>query len=190
MASGATGERDAPRCRCCTSVVGTIPVRVSAGGCSKNGVRARSADPWRGNSGVTMVRRVWHRQRAAGVRPELIAFLDAWDSYGEAPFPVVVCPDGGLRTDEAKQHALFVAGKTKAETLANTPHGRGAAVDVAPYRLVKGRYAPDFSVKDDFRIIGEFAEALGLVWGGRFHGFFDGPHIQIRDWRSLPMVTT
>lgn len=134
-----------------------------------------------------MKRRVWHRQRATGVHPALLGFLDAWDSWATAPFPIVVCPEGGLRTDDGKQRMLYANGKSKAKTLADTPHGRGAAVDVAPYRRnADGLFAPDYSNRTDFFVIGEFAEGLGLVWGGRFKSFFDGPHVEMPNWRSLP----
>jgi hypothetical protein len=137
------------------------------------------------------VSRIYHRHRAFGLHPSLLAFLDAWENWEAAPFPLVVLPDGGLRLDETKQHALYVAGKTKAESLAQTPHGRGAAVDVAPSRVTDAgiRYA-DFSRRGDFEAIGRFAKDLGLEWGGDFAGFFDGPHIQVPHWRDLPMPTT
>jgi hypothetical protein len=134
-----------------------------------------------------MRRGVHHRERAEGVHPALQGFLDAWIAWAAAPFPLVVCPEGGVRTNEAKQSRLYAAGKSKARTLADTPHGRGAALDVAPYRRnAVGLFAPDYRHREDFAVIGEFAEGLGLAWGGRFPGFFDGPHVQLPEWRSYP----
>jgi hypothetical protein len=127
---------------------------------------------------------VAHRSRADGVHPDLLAFLDAWETSG--PFRLVVCPDGGIRADEAKQAAIYAAGNSKAATLAATPHGRGGALDVAPYyRGVDLLYAPQYdATRDAFAAIGAFAKARGLAWGGDWG--WDFGHIEVRQWASLP----
>lgn len=56
-----------------------------------------------------------------------------------------------------------------------SPHNFGIALDFA--RIEGGKYLRRF---EDYRILGEEAEARGLVWGGRFvHAPLDGPHIQL-----------
>lgn len=72
--------------------------------------------------------------------------------------------DGGVRTDEAKQLGFFNAGTSKARTLAEPPHGRADAIDVAPYSETKR--GPDWSSNAPFHVIGAFAKRLGLQWGG------------------------
>jgi hypothetical protein len=128
---------------------------------------------------------VYHRERSAGVDDRLLQLLAWWDDNG--PWPVVIPEHGGLRTSEQEQQDLFARGVTKASTLAQTPHGRGGALDLAPYRKGPGGlYAPDYSQPDDFTAIGEAAEALGLSWGGRWSDP-DLPHVEVPDWRSLPL---
>lgn len=129
---------------------------------------------------------VYHRERAAGVDQRLVELLEWWDAHG--PWPVVIPEHGGLRTSEAEQAELYARGVTHARTLAATPHGHAGALDLAPYRRqAGGLYAPDFSRPADFSAIGLAAEALGLVWGGRWTDP-DLPHVEVPDWRSLPMA--
>lgn len=136
--------------------------------------------------------RVLHRQRAAGVDPRLVAFLDWWDKNGE--FVIVVDPDGGVRTDAAKQASFAASGVSSAATLDATPHGRAGALDLHPVlRLTKdGRGALELGMKrvDLYERIGVAAEKFGLKWGGRWRTktFPDGdqPHIEVPDWRTLP----
>lgn len=128
-----------------------------------------------------MKTRVLHQGRAAGVHPRLLSFLGWWQFHGL--FPLVVLPDGGIRTDEAKQLSYFMAKprKSAARTLRDTPHGRGAALDLAPF--IAG--AIPWHDWDRFRVVGLAAEVYGLVWGGRWPER-DGPHVEIPGWRSLP----
>lgn len=129
-------------------------------------------------------RPVVHRERAAGVDQRLQDFLDEWERTG--PFQICVCPDGGVRTDEAKQEALAAAGKSNAATLADTPHGRAGAVDLAPYY----RWSPQYDDWSPFEEIGARAKAFGLRWGGDFINLRDGPHVEVPDWRGLPFDTS
>lgn len=126
--------------------------------------------------------RVFHLERAMGVDARLRAFLGRWQTEGH--FPILVAPEGGRRTDPTKQLRLFAEGVTKARTLEETPHGRGGALDLVPCDPT-GK-TPFWSDTAAFSVIGEFAEAMGLEWGGRWTGLVDMPHIQVPDWRSLP----
>lgn len=141
---------------------------------------------------VMMSGRVRNRSRAAGVAPPLETFLDWWEANG--PFPILVASDGGLRTDAAKQAALYEAGNTKAATLAQTPHGRGGAIDLHPVGFDPSK-AITPEVFAQFRAIGEAAEARGLTWGGRWSRAFppskanpfggDLPHVELPNWAAL-----
>ncbi len=127
--------------------------------------------------------RLFNRQRAAGVHPKLQEFLTWWEEHG--PFPISVVAEGGVRTDEAKQRDFFNRGVSKAATLKETPHGRAAALDLAPYDTQKK--APVFTGVDaEFAAIGSAAKAHGLVWGGDWTGLKDLPHVELPNWRSLP----
>lgn len=143
--------------------------------------------------------RVLNRSAAYGVHPELKKFLDVWEERG--PFDVEIgqiagYPGGGLRTaaDAAGQAAACAVNLSNACDLASTPHGRGGALDLWP---VGFGFNPGMSweqwtpeIKQAFQDIGEFAEAYGLTWGGRWrsdkmpHG--DQPHVELKYWRSLP----
>lgn len=135
---------------------------------------------------------VYHFQRASGVNASLVEFLRTWDEIG--PFPLVVVPNGGLRTDEAVQQAAFKRGSSKAKSLIDTPHGRGGALDCAPYeaRLVGGKrlWMPVYDretnpgVARKFEIYGAIAKKAGFVWGGDWG--WDYPHIEVKNWRALP----
>lgn len=131
---------------------------------------------------------VVHRERADGVDARLQAFLDEWEASG--PFRICVSPEGGLRTDELAQARLFARGASRAATLAQTPHGRGGAMDLAPYFGFAPQYADDTGASPGalagaFSAIGASAKALGLHWGGDFPSY-DGGHVELADWKSLP----
>lgn len=136
-------------------------------------------------------RLVFKRERAAGVDRRLQAFLDWWEKNGA--FPIVVDPKGGVRRDEAEQAMLFATGKTNARTLAETPHGRGGALDLYPVLRSAGPYVLQIETSASspkFTAIGVAAENFGLKWGGRWRTakFPDGdkPHIEVPDWKTLP----
>lgn len=137
---------------------------------------------------------VLNRERAAGARPELLELLDAWEREGT--HAVMVAPDGGLRFGSeaaAKQAAFFKSGASKAATLADTPHGRGCALDVWPTGFNPSKSMdsqPDMRAR--FRVFGEWAERKGFVWGGRWASFGpdgDAPHVEVPNWRRFPMPT-
>ena len=140
-----------------------------------------------------MSRLLYHPERLAGVCPAVCAFALWWAEHG--PFPATIDPTGGVRT-EAQQAELYAAGRSKAKTLAETPHGRGGALDLYPARVTAGRVAGIYLPTDGaaslerFARYGELAEAHNLIWGGRWlkafppHG--DCPHVELPSWRDLP----
>lgn len=138
--------------------------------------------------------RVRNRERAKGVRGELQTLLDDWEREGTHDVMIPSWPWGGLRTSEADQAKLAGDGFSAANTLEKTPHGRGGGLDVWPVEFekhVNGTWAavPEH-VKQQFRDFGAFAEARGFVWGGRWSSATypngDQPHVELRNWRSLP----
>lgn len=144
-------------------------------------------------AGVSMGR-VRNRGNAAGVHPSLQALLDEWERYGSHDVMIPSSPWGGLRTSEAQQAGYAQGGMSDATTLASTPHGRGAAIDVWPVEFplyVSGTWAavPD-AVKAKFAAFGDFAEARGFTWGGRWRSASmpngDQPHVEIKNWRAMP----
>ncbi len=128
--------------------------------------------------------RVYHRERAEGVHPRLEAFLLWWEAHG--PFPLGVGDHGGIRADEAVQARLFAEGRSRAKTLAETPHGRGCALDCYPVDAGDGRpprYCLD-ELDPRWERYGRLAELLGLEWGGRWKRV-DRPHVEAKGWRVL-----
>lgn len=142
-----------------------------------------------GNIDLNGPPRVRSRARAAGVNARLLAFLDWWEAFG--PFPISVGWKGGLRTDEAEQAALFGRGVTKARTLGETPHGRGGALDLYPVidGVTRGLDGDKnmTEARAYFAQLGALAKQQGFVWGGDFKSITDLPHIELPDWKYLPM---
>lgn len=156
--------------------------------------------------GIPLMTKVYHRERARGVNPKLIAFLDWWEVHG--PFPVMVGVDGGVR-DMRDQKRLWAKGRTvssgidvtperplgrtvtNAETNVQSAHGHAAGLDLWPVNNL-GR--PQFNLKDPvilarYAEIGRLAKAQGLEWGGDWpEPKTDRPHVQIRGWAALPVI--
>lgn len=140
--------------------------------------------------------RVYNRERAEGVRSELQDLLLAWEQYGT--HDVQIATNGGLRTSQAVQAQLAAEGGSNATSLRQTPHGRGAALDVWPVgfeRYVNGTWqAVPEELRAQFEAFGAFAEGRGFVWGGRWRSAKfpngDQPHVEIRGWQSLPYPPT
>ncbi len=143
--------------------------------------------------------RVFHYNRAAGCDERLLDFLGWWQVHG--PHVITIPETGGPRYSQLEQRRLFVAHKSMAKTLEDTPHGRCGALDAYPAildptgRFVAGIHldasAPE--AKALFLAWGEAAESCGLKWGGRFLPIdpitglgWDCPHIEVPDWQSLP----
>lgn len=121
---------------------------------------------------------VKYKQRAAGIRDELLTFIELVDQH--FPYQVNIAQDGGFRTDELRQAALYAAGKTRAKTLKETPHGRGCAVDLIV--IIDGKIAP--GTHRAWEELGKMGEDIGLEWGGRWKTLVDKPHFQIRGWKN------
>lgn len=146
--------------------------------------------------------RVLELDRAHGVHPSLLELLASWEREGS--HDVVVAPNGGLRTDARLQAALASGGASAASTLRSTPHGRAAALDVWPVSFLahvpraQGGTASRWTswealpadVREAFAAFGRFAEVRGFVWGGRWRGktfpHGDQPHVELREWRTMP----
>lgn len=135
---------------------------------------------------------VGSRWAAAGVHPALQALLDAWEREGwfdvEVGTPFGGFPGGGLRTasDAGGQLAACQQGLSGACTLAETPHGRGAALDIWPAGFVPTRdYASQPGTLELMRQFGQWAKTQGFDWGGDWANP-DMPHVEMRGWRSLP----
>lgn len=155
--------------------------------------------------GLLMGKKVLHRERAVGVDARLVAFMDWWEKNG--PFPIMVGVDGGVRSN-ADQLRLYAQGRTtpgphagepgypplgmtvtKASTVGNSAHGHRGAVDFWP--VIGGKIYLDVKnplQKSKYDQLGALIESFGLVWGGRFQDFYDGPHAEIPDWRGRPLV--
>lgn len=137
-----------------------------------------------------MTVRVLNLEKARGCHASLIHLLTEWEARGTHDVLIADAlgfPAGGLRTDVLEQHKAFMDGLTKARTLGETPHGRGAALDVWPVGFNPHRdFKSQPTMETLFRAFGEFAEGLGFRWGGRFASFKDLPHVEVADWLSLP----
>lgn len=134
-------------------------------------------------------------------------FATWWEENGE--FDLQVPTTGGDRYDTGpgSQPELYAMGRTapgkivtEASTAADSAHGHSGAGDLHPVRALDSRGGvlliylgteADPNVRDEalrrFGVMGRAAEALGFEWGGRFPKF-DGPHIQVKGWRSLPVA--
>lgn len=137
--------------------------------------------------------RVRHRDRADGVHPDLQWLLDQWEVEGSHTIVIAGGDDwpysGGVRVDETSQAAAAGAGLSKASTLQDTPHGRGAALDIWPegFNPHRGFDDPDQleGAQQLMHVFGEWAESKGFTWGGRWQRP-DEPHVEITNWRDLP----
>lgn len=153
---------------------------------------------------------VFHLERLTDCQTPIIVFANWWN--GNGPFPITVVPNGGLRDDEETQADLYAKGRTlpgphagepgfpamgltvtAARSLHETPHGRGAAMDIMP-AVVNHDGSAVVAVLSDVRDAhilalytdyGLIAEKRGLVWGGRWKRK-DYAHVEMTGWRALP----
>lgn len=132
---------------------------------------------------------VHNKDRANGAHAELRKLLEDWEREGT--HEVTVAVDGGLRWGldaEQKQKGFFDAGLSKAATLKQTPHGRGAALDVHPVGFnPNAGFDTQPGMREKFVSFGTWAESKGFTWGGRFGSFGkdgDLPHIEIKNWAT------
>lgn len=139
------------------------------------------------------VGKVFHRERADALAPALALALDAYAQSG--PWPIVVVDGLRAGTDAAaRQASYFASGASKARTLGETPHGRGGAFDFAVVKQAAGDAVVSTYPADEnpslYASVGAWFEARGLTWGGRWSSFGangDAPHIEVPNWRALPM---
>jgi len=126
---------------------------------------------------------VLYMQRAKGLLPELQAKIVEWD----LPFDIMVAPGGGLRTNPAEQLLYYQQGNSKAKTLAETPHGRGAAVDMWPVT-----FNPSIDLKaqpvafEQFKQMRQWALDKGLKLIGSVDESWDYPHWELPNWTRYP----
>ena len=126
---------------------------------------------------------VLHIERLKGVLPELQSVILSWNG----PFNILIAPEGGLRTDAAKQLAYYNAGNSKAKTLEETPHGRGAAIDVWPEGFDPTKSLDlQPTIRSQFIFIREWALSKGLVLIGTPDVTWDYPHLQLQYWKRYP----
>lgn len=139
-------------------------------------------------------------ERAKDVNVKLLAFLEWWRA--NKSFDLIVAPSGGLRFGyeaEQKQLQFYNQGNSNARTLQETPHGRGAALDLWPAgfnpsipipRSVSGPPVSGGTLQplaeSRFFEMGVAAENFGLKWGGRWKSPYDLPHIEVPNWGALP----
>lgn len=127
------------------------------------------------------------RQRLDSVHIQLRQLIEAWEYEGS--HNIFIPADGGLRIGveaAAKQLEYFQRGTSNARTLDETPHGRGAALDVYPVGY-------DFSkpleeqpaMRARFEAFGAFAKRFGFVWGGDFRNLKDWPHVELPNWKTI-----
>lgn len=137
-------------------------------------------------TGAQKKAKVLNKERLLGVHPSFTGLLRDWEFEGS--FDILVAPDGGYRigpADEAKQAKFYRDGASKAATLKDTPHGRGAAIDVWPYAFKPSvPLNQQLGVKNQFLEFAEFAKARGFIAGADWG--WDFPHIEMKNWLSLP----
>jgi hypothetical protein len=144
---------------------------------------------------------VYHREWAAGVDKRLTDFLDWWEQSG--PFAITVGWKGGNRAP-ATQLELWQQGRdangnvvdaskvvTNAKTPIDSAHGHGGGLDVWPaWDGPEGH--PNRKTPEEisaYNTLVALATAKGLVSGSTFRSPVDWPHLEVPDWRSLPLLT-
>jgi peptidoglycan L-alanyl-D-glutamate endopeptidase CwlK len=125
--------------------------------------------------------------KLAGVHPALInrvrLILDAMATLGH---PMLVTD--GVRT-QAQQQALYAKGRTAPGSKVTNvdgvrvksnhqpkADGFGHAVDCC---FFDERGKPSWAESHPWRLYGEMAKALGLVWGGDWKSIVDKPHVEL-----------
>lgn len=114
------------------------------------------------------------RRKLAGTHPKLSRLVNDFAAVSPVQFIVTE----GLRTLD-RQRELVAAGASK--TL-NSKHLLGRAVDLAP--VVSGEVRFDWPLYWKLGpALEEFAKAkgVGIVWGGRWPHFPDGPHFELAE---------
>lgn len=130
---------------------------------------------------------VRQRENAGSLLAPLRDFLTWWELEG--PHSILIPQWGGMREGieaEAWQRKQYDIGTSRALSLRETPHGRGAALDLWPVEF--DYYTPwdkqPTNVVAKFKLQGVIAKEFGFKWGGDWG--WDYPHIEIPNWRTLP----
>lgn len=95
-----------------------------------------------------------------------LAFINA---MREAGIPAYI--SSSTRT-QAEQDALVARGLSQTR---NSRHLSGQAFDID----ILG-YGRDEIAKSWWLAVGEYAEAMGMTWGGRFKSFYDAGHFEFK----------
>jgi peptidoglycan L-alanyl-D-glutamate endopeptidase CwlK len=95
--------------------------------------------------------------------------------------------------EKAGQDKAYREGKSRARW-GQSPHNRSPsyAVDIALLDSAGQIPWNDRPAWDEFGELGEqVARDLGLpvTWGGRFSGFYDGPHFELGGWKSVAVAS-
>lgn len=164
--------------------------------------------------GRKRVAKVFHKER---LPPALARFVAWWEVNGGFDLTVPPSggarTDADQRVEWAKGRRVVGAPEvpegwsivgdvvTKSFFGRDSAHGHLGAGDFLPVRSYFGNGMPanvylaganeDREVRAEgirrMTVVGKAAKALGYEWGGDFPGFFDGPHIQVPEWRTLPL---
>jgi len=94
--------------------------------------------------------------------------------------------------DKASQEAAFAKKASKARW-GQSPHNRMLSYAVDVHIIAADGTIPwnDRAAWDALGDLGEdVARDLGLpvTWGGRFSGFYDGPHFELAGWKSVAVA--
>lgn len=143
---------------------------------------------------------ILHPDKLRGLHLELLRFATEAAHVFEAECDLAIV--WGVRT-EAEQLALWARGRTtkgeppyteenplgrtvtRAQHAHETAHGRAAAFDFCP--VLDGVWA--WKDLELFTLVGQYAEAHGLAWGGRWPQR-DAGHVELPDWKSLSFPFT
>lgn len=119
------------------------------------------------------------RQRLVGVHPDLVRVLERAARDGSVPWRVT---EGVRSMDRQAELAASGASRTM-----RSRHLTGHAVDLA---VEDGRGGvrwdrPAYEALAAEILAAAKAEGVAVEWGGKFRGFFDGPHFQL-PWAIYP----
>ena len=147
------------------------------------------------SSSPNMVVDAW---RAAGSDKRLLDFLAWWNVNGS--FIIRVAWRGGPRTP-AEQAELWAKGRelrdgkwvvvspkdvaTYAQNPVDAPHVHAGAIDVEPF--IEGRALDPSEGAQFYAAIAVTAVARGLVSGANWTGWKDHRHIEVPNFRALPL---
>lgn len=147
--------------------------------------------------------RVLDRDAADGVDARLQAFLDDWDENGPHVIRVANGVFGGHRyvggvRDRAQQLDDFNANLSKAKPVDErdstnvAPHMHRGALDIWPRDFVPNRSFEEQPVPADypamFKAQADFARTRHGLTAGFYWQHPDMPHVELPDWKTLPVT--